>query len=133
MNTFMLNEACRMGTATSRNPCQKAFEETSRPTWVFQVHSYARPEETRSRPISSTLVVDNFGLKYTHQEDIEHLIKCIKKKYKLTMDLDGNLYCSICMKWDYNARNLDIFMPGNILKQLQQYKHATPTTVLVGA
>jgi hypothetical protein len=30
-------------------------------------------------PISFTLVVDNFGVKYMCQEDIEHLIKCIKK------------------------------------------------------
>ncbi len=32
-------------------------------------------------PISFTLVVDNFGVKYTCQEDIEHLLKCIKEKY----------------------------------------------------
>jgi hypothetical protein len=72
-------------------------------------------------------VVDNFGIKYTHQDNIEHLIKCIKEKYKLTMDWDSNLYCSICLKWDYDAYTLDISMSGYILKQLQQYKHATPT------
>jgi hypothetical protein len=53
-----------------------------------------------TQPISFTLVVDDFGVKYTQQEDIEHLIKCIKKKYKLAMDWDGNLYCGICPKWD---------------------------------
>jgi hypothetical protein len=31
-------------------------------------------------PISFTIVVDNFGVKYTCQKDIEHLIKCIKAK-----------------------------------------------------
>ncbi len=80
-----------------------------------------------TRPISFTLMVDNFGVKYTPQDDIEYLIKCIMEKYELTMDWDGDLYCSICLKWDYNACNLDIFMPGCILKQLQKYKHATPT------
>jgi hypothetical protein len=80
-----------------------------------------------TQPISFTLVLDNFGIKYTCQEDIEHLIKCIKEKYELTMDWDGNLYCGICLKWDYNAGTLDISMPGYILKQLQKYKHATPT------
>ncbi len=39
-----------------------------------------------TRPISFTLVVDNLGVKYTHQEDIDHLIGCIKKKYELTED-----------------------------------------------
>ena len=36
--------------------------------------------------ITVTLVVDNFGVKYTRQEDIPHLIECIKKKYELTKD-----------------------------------------------
>jgi hypothetical protein len=57
-----------------------------------------------TQPISFTLVVDNFGVKYTRQEDIEHLIMCIKEKYKLTMDWNGNLHCGICLKWDYNAQ-----------------------------
>jgi hypothetical protein len=72
-------------------------------------------------------MVDNFGVKYTCQEDIDYLIKCIKEKYELTMDWDGNLYYGICLKWDYNVCTLDISMPGYILKQLQKYKHATPT------
>jgi hypothetical protein len=76
--------------------------------------------------ISFTLVVDDFGMKYTRQEDIDHLIKCIKKKYELTEDWDGNLYCGICLKWDYNAHTLEISKPGYIIKQLQKYKHASP-------
>jgi hypothetical protein len=50
-----------------------------------------------THPISFTLVVDNLGVKHTHQEDIKHLIKCMKEKYELTKDWDGNLYCSICL------------------------------------
>jgi hypothetical protein len=80
-----------------------------------------------TRSISFTLVVDNFGVKYTRQDNIEHLIKCIKEKYKLTMDWDGDLYCGIHLEWDYTARALDISMLGYILKQLQKYRHATPT------
>jgi hypothetical protein len=44
-----------------------------------------------THPISFTLVVNNFGMKYTHQEDIDHLIMYIKEKYELTKDWDGNL------------------------------------------
>ncbi len=79
-----------------------------------------------TRPISFTLVVNDFGVKYTHKEDIDHLIKCIKEQYELTKDLDGDLYCGIRLKWDYNIRTLDISMPGYILKQLQKYKHDCP-------
>jgi hypothetical protein len=78
-----------------------------------------------TRPISFTLVVGNFGVKYTRQEDINHLIMCIKEKYELTKDWDGNLYCGICLKWDYKACTLDISMQGYIIKQLQKYKHAS--------
>jgi hypothetical protein len=79
-----------------------------------------------TRPISFTLVVNDFGVKYMHQEDINHFIMCIKEKYELTKDWDGNLYCGIRLKWDYNACTLDISMPGYIIKKLQKHKHASP-------
>ena len=79
-----------------------------------------------SRHISFTLVVDDFGVKYTNKKDIEHLIDHLKTDYELTEDWDGDLYCGIKLKWDYVARTLDISMPGYIIKQLQKYKHACP-------
>ena len=55
------------------------------------------------RPISFTLVVDDFGVKYVGKEHADHLIQCIKQKYELTEDWSGNLYCGIRLTWDYNA------------------------------
>ncbi len=43
-------------------------------------------------PISFTLVVINFGVKYINKDYVNHLIQCLKKKYELTKDWDGNLY-----------------------------------------
>ncbi len=34
-----------------------------------------------TRPISFTLVVDNFGVKYVRKEHDQHLITCLKEKY----------------------------------------------------
>jgi hypothetical protein len=65
-------------------------------------------------------------VKYTRQDDIDHLIRCIKEKYQLTKDWTGNLYRGIKLKWDYNNQTLDISMPGYIIKQLQKYKHDCP-------
>ncbi len=48
-----------------------------------------------SRPITFTLVVDNFGVKYVSKEDVKHLITCIKMDYTITEDWMGNLYCGI--------------------------------------
>ena len=55
----------------------------------------------KSRPITFTLVVDDFGVKYVGKEHAEHLIDSIKKTYsKLTKDWTGNLYFGITLKWD---------------------------------
>ena len=57
-----------------------------------------------TRPITFTLVVDNFGVKYVGKEHAEHLINCLKEEtYKLTEDWTGNLYCGILLRWDYKA------------------------------
>ena len=79
-----------------------------------------------TRPISFALVVDDFGVKYTRKENINHLIKAIKEKYELTKDWDGDLYCGIRLKWDYHCNTLDISMLGYICKQLQKYRHNCP-------
>ncbi len=75
------------------------------------------------RPIQFTLVVDNFGIKYVGKEHMDHLIQCIKEKYKLTKDWTGDLYCRIKLNWDYSMRLLDISMPRYVQCQLQKYNH----------
>jgi len=76
-----------------------------------------------TRPITFSLVVNNFGIKYVGKEHADHLIQCLKEKYKLTEEWTGNLYCGITLEWNYDARTLDISMPGYIKKQLLKYKH----------
>ncbi len=60
------------------------------------------------------------------KEHVDHLIKRIKMKYKLTKDWAGDLYCGIKLNWDITARTLDILMPVNITKLLHKYKHRVP-------
>jgi hypothetical protein len=79
-----------------------------------------------TRPILFTLVIDNFGVKYVGREHVEHLIACIKEKYKPTENWTGDLYCGIKLNWDYTARTLNISMPGYIKKILLKYKHCMP-------
>ena len=45
--------------------------------------------------ISFTVVVDNFGVKYTNKNHVNHLIECLKIDYKLTKDWDGDLSISL--------------------------------------
>ena len=79
-----------------------------------------------SWPLTFTLVVDDFGVKYENKEDADHLIASIKSTYKLTEDWMGNLYCGISLDWDYVNRTVDISMPGYIKKKLQEYSHVLP-------
>jgi hypothetical protein len=65
-----------------------------------------------TRPISFTLIVNNFGVKYINKVDIDHLIASIKTAYTLTKDWTGDLYCRIKLDWDYDKRTVNISMPG---------------------
>ncbi len=77
----------------------------------------------KSKPITFTLVVEDFGVKFVNKVDVDHLISSIKQTYKLTKDRTGNLYCSITLEWDYVNHTVNISMPGYIKKKLQEYKH----------
>jgi hypothetical protein len=79
-----------------------------------------------SRPISFTLVVDDFGVKYVSRDNVNHLIASIKSTYNLTEDWTGNLYCGITLNWNYENRMVDISMPGYIKMKLQEYEHVVP-------
>ena len=82
------------------------------------------------RPVSFTLVVDDFGVKYVGKEHVNHLISCLKKsKYKLTEDWTGSLYCGISLNWNYKAGYVDIPMPGYIKKKLHEYGHVYPKRI----
>ena len=68
-----------------------------------------------TRPIQFTLVVDNFGVKYTRGKDVEHLLGILEKKLSaVSIDWDGALYCVIPLDWNYKERWLDISMLGYI-------------------
>ena len=68
-----------------------------------------------SRPIQFTLVVDDFGVKYTRQKDVEHLLGILEKESTaVSTDWDGALYCGITLEWKYEEIWQDIFIPGYI-------------------
>ena len=54
------------------------------------------------KPISFVLYVNDFAIKYTNNNDLNHLLQALQTKYTITTDLTGNLYCGITLKWNYN-------------------------------
>ena len=55
----------------------------------------------QTKLISFTLVVDDFKIKYTNKDDINHLFKAIKDKYLFKIDWTGAKYIRIDLDWDY--------------------------------
>jgi hypothetical protein len=56
-----------------------------------------------TRPISFSLVLDDYGVKYVGREHTEHLMACIKKNYSISSDWKGHAYCGLTLDWDYKT------------------------------
>ena len=50
-----------------------------------------------TRPVQFTLVVNDFGVKYTGEEYVQHLINALQKHYTISIDWTGSLYCGITL------------------------------------
>jgi hypothetical protein len=81
----------------------------------------------KTRPISFTLVVDDFGVKYTREQDVHHLMGALKRHYEITDDWKGEKYIGITLDWDYERRQVHLSMPGYVKRALQQFNHPTPS------
>ena len=78
------------------------------------------------RPISFTLVVDDFGVKYIGKEHVMHLINTLKKDYEVEEDWDGKRYVGITMDWDYKKREVHLSMPEYVERSLARFGHSIP-------
>jgi hypothetical protein len=64
------------------------------------------------QPISFTLVVDNFGVKYNGKERIHHLTQVLKQHYQIEENWGGTQYMGLTVDWDYKRHEVYISMPG---------------------
>ena len=81
----------------------------------------------QTRAITFSLVVDAFGIKYVHKEDVQHLYDTLNIYYsKLTIDWSGALYCGITLEKDYVKRTVDLSMPQYIHNVLHKFQHPPP-------
>jgi hypothetical protein len=59
------------------------------------------------------LIVDDFGVKYTKEEDVNHLIGVLGTKYKTHIDWSGTRFLGI--------RSVTTSMPDFVIKALKRY------------
>ena len=80
-----------------------------------------------AKPIQFTLAVDNFCIKYGNKQDAQDIINALEKIYEaVSVDSDGELFCSIKLEWNYQNRTVDLSMPGYITKLPQRFLHPIP-------
>ena len=54
-----------------------------------------------TKPISFTLIVDNFGVKYINKQDAQDLMAILNTHYEaVTEDWKGTVYAGIHLHWD---------------------------------
>ena len=62
---------------------------------IFQKHGYKQSKVTPGfwthawRPISLTLVVENFGVNYVVKENAHHFVRVLKENYEISEDWNG--------------------------------------------
>ncbi len=81
----------------------------------------------KTKPIQFVLVVDDFGIKYLKQKDLDHLIRSLEKHYDVTVDLEGKEFIKIRLDWDYENREVYLSMAPYLQKALRQFDNIVPT------
>jgi hypothetical protein len=80
----------------------------------------------RARPISFTLVVDNFAVKYVGKQHADHLRNALLRTYEITTDWTATVYSGMTLKWDYKNRTCKISMPRYVSNVLSKFQHDAP-------
>jgi hypothetical protein len=80
----------------------------------------------KTRPISCTLVVDDFAVKYVGNQHAEHLRNALLRTYELTTEWTSTVHSGMTLKWDYKNRTCDISMPGYVSNVLSKFQYDAP-------
>ena len=86
--------------------------------------------ETQNQKNQFTLVVDNFGIKYTNKDDIDHLFAAIKDGYSLKIDWEGAKYVGIDLDWNYTKREVILSMKGYVERALKSNTYTQPNITM---
>ena len=79
-----------------------------------------------TKPIISSLVVDDFVVKYISKYNADHLIQALKKLYTISIDWTGSLFCGLTIDWDYAAHTCDISMSKYLQTALLKFRNPVP-------
>ena len=77
----------------------------------------------KTRPTKFALVVDDFGIKYSSKDDLDHLVNCISRIWKVKVDLSGKKFLGMHLSWDYDSPvpNLTIDAPTVVPAAIKRF------------
>ena len=81
----------------------------------------------KTRPINFTLVVENFGVKYTNKNNALHLVNTLRAKYPIKEYWLVKRYIGIYLDWDYRNRTLKTCMLNYTLSTLLKFQDLQPS------
>jgi hypothetical protein len=79
-----------------------------------------------TRPVTFSLVVDDFGVKYVGAKHAQHLLDALRQLYTVTMDWGGTLFNGLTLGLNYEARYVDVSMPHYIPAMSHRFQHPKP-------
>ena len=79
-----------------------------------------------SCPITLSLVVDDFGVKYVGRKHASHLLESLRQFYTLTEDWTGSFFIRMTIEWNYIEKCVDVSMPGYIPTMLHCFEQIIP-------
>ena len=89
-------------------------------------HGYHQTEATclfrhQDNSTDFSLVVDDFGVKYSNKSGAQRLIDTLQKLHIIAIDWTGSKYLGFSIVLDHDKHTVDISMPGYIEKVLQRF------------
>ena len=97
---------------TSRDYYKSRLENHLKPYGYVPVRCAPGLWKHTQKGILFTPVVENFAIKYTSQQDTNHLMEEFRDKYTIFIDWDESLYIGITLNWDYQKRKGTLSMPN---------------------
>ena len=79
-----------------------------------------------SRRTVFCLCVDDFGVQYYNQDDVDHLVNALKTAFQVYIDYDGKDYCGLKLEWNYEKGYVDVDMHGFVTKTRVKLQHPPP-------
>ena len=108
---------------TGRYPSIQNLKTNLEAEWYYQIENTTGLWKHKTNIITFALCVDDFGVNYFNQDDINHLISTLQKHYVITIEKSGKNFCGLTFEWNYKQKYIDVSMPDYVKNALKKYGH----------